>query len=506
MNNQNDLFDNLQIKDLNPNKNQIKNWYFITNHYNFGYMLAAGFIQNLKMYGIDPHFDLTEIFDGNIVLYPDNLSLEKIENYIEEENQKRNGKRKRKYTTCFLMLNINEINTKAKAFKNGEWIDFSLPAKDFSGVECLLFSKALPISLIKEIKVLNKKQDDKALQDNALDFANIPLNYFETKKIANTTYRQKTETDLEKLQQNLPHFDTEHSEKFKLISLSRIGSLLAVLYQLGNQYDFANKLLDTLDADNPAKFSLYQCFHHNEQKSDPSVHLLNEVLHSLIFNEYTDAKAEILTCLQNLVLQENVQHFKDGLLKTIESQELSFEQRLEKYPNALSASLVIFFAKDNLKGILSEAAKHNLKPETIIYAAIFFAASQPFFELDRNYKPRIFTLKLTEYLSALNISNNFIKLPKTLLSLLSKEWTTAQEKYLLSIVKQYNHSNISLDTIVNLNKLLKDGEIKDGRLHLKNINIEQCIEEKFDRQIFLQELKNIVIDEKLEMEIRKKFE
>jgi len=357
-------------------------WYFVTNQLNLMYMLAAGMIMPPKGFGKKYYEDSLNVIPGWIPLFAGTVPKQALDAVVKESTNLR---------PVIVALDLSSLEGRARAVSiNGKIRDIQLP-EDLTALHSSIFVPTpLPTAFIESI-CFSSKEDKKASEQDATDYANVPLGHFK-RSIQKRLFGQAGQMDWP----NQENF----SEKLN-VSMDNFlaaGGMMALLLHCGNMGDFATLACQTAfdgvsgDDDSILDGTIVQGLDYWMRYGiGPTSDTMSNNLYWEIVNQIVQVdismeaqltfKAVVLDFLKKFKEESDVK-YKEALSELISDlSELdqfgakNTTEILESHPREVRRALILFFLRNRCAELIDFS--HPLLTERdYIAAAVLFAARE----------------------------------------------------------------------------------------------------------------------------------
>ena len=357
-------------------------WYFVTNQLNLMYMLAAGMIMPPRGFGKKYYEDSLNVVPGWIPLFAGTVPKRVLDTVVKESTNLR---------PVIVALDLSSLKGRARAVSmNGKIRDIQLP-EDLTSLHSSIFVPApLPTSFIESI-CFSSKEDKTASEQDATDYANVPLGHFKRgvqKRLfgrAGQVYWSIQENFSEKLNVSMDSF-------------LAAGGMVAMLLNCGNMGDFATLAcqiaFDGLSGDGNSILDgtvVQGLDYWMRHGIEPTSNTMSNDLYWGIVNQIVqvDMSAESQLTFKDVLL-DFLKEFKEK--SDIKYREALFElisdlsaldqfsaknttELLESHPREVRRALILFFLRNRCADLIDFS--HPLLTEhDYIAAALLFAARE----------------------------------------------------------------------------------------------------------------------------------
>jgi len=204
-------------------------WYFVTNQLNLMYMLAAGMIMPPRGFGKKYYEDSLNVAPGWIPLFSGTVPRQVLDTVVKESTNLR---------PVIVALDLSSLKGRARAVSmNGKIRDIQMP-EDLTVLHSSIFVPApLPTAFIESI-CFSSKEDKTASEQDATDYANVPLSHFK-RGIQKRLFGRPGQVNWP-IQENFPEKLNVSMDNFLVA-----GGMMAMLLNCGNMGDFATLACQT---------------------------------------------------------------------------------------------------------------------------------------------------------------------------------------------------------------------------------------------------------------------
>jgi len=204
-------------------------WHFVTNQLNLMYMLAAGMIMPPRGFGKKYYEDSLNVVPGWIPLFAGTVPKRMLDTVVKESTNLR---------PVIVALDLSSLKGQARSVSMiGKIRDIQLP-EDLTSLHSSIFVPApLPTAFIESI-CFSSKEDKTTSEQDAEDYANVPLGHFK-RSIQKRLFGRTGQVDWS-IKENF-------SEKLN-VSMDNFlaaGGMMAMLLNCGNMGDFATLACQT---------------------------------------------------------------------------------------------------------------------------------------------------------------------------------------------------------------------------------------------------------------------
>jgi hypothetical protein len=204
-------------------------WYFVTNQLNLMYMLAAGMIMPPKGFGKKYYEDSLNVVPGWIPLFAGTVPRRMLDTVVKENANLR---------PVIVALDLSSLKGPARAVSmNGKIRDIQLPEDLTALHSSILVPAPLPTTFIESI-CFSSKEDKTASEQDATDYANVPLGHFK-RGIQKRLFGRAGRMDWP-IQQNF-----SEKQNVSMDTFLAAGGMMAMLLNCGNMGDFATLACQT---------------------------------------------------------------------------------------------------------------------------------------------------------------------------------------------------------------------------------------------------------------------
>ena len=148
-----------------------KSGFFVTNHLNLEYMLAAGLIMPPSGFGGKHYHDTLANFPGWIPLFPDNILPGALECSVAEESH---------LIPCIAQVRTDLVRGRAMVLRGGALEEIDFPDDARRSDDAYLFPAPFPVHWIQRI-LFRSQVEKKAFDASARELRDIPFRAFERK-------------------------------------------------------------------------------------------------------------------------------------------------------------------------------------------------------------------------------------------------------------------------------------------------------------------------------------
>jgi hypothetical protein len=359
-----------------------KTWYFVTNQLNLMYMLAAGMIMPPMGFRNKYYEDSLNMVPGWIPLFARTVPKQVTDAVVKESSNLR---------PVIVALDLSSLQGSAMAlWTNGDTRDIHLPDDLTSIHPCIFIPAPLPTAFIESV-CFSSQEDKKAFEQDAADYANVPMDHFKRhvqKRLFSRTGHVK-----------LPD-KKNFSEKFN-VSMEPFlagGAMMAMLLNCGNMGDFSTLACRTafdgdLSDDNPILDGtivkgLDDWMRHGSvpvfetMSNDLYWGIIDQIVHSdMGMTSQLTIKDVVLDFLRNFKEKSDIKHLEaisdliSDLTALDQFGDKNITKLLETHPREVRRSLILFFLRKRCADLIDFS--HPLLTERdYVAASLLFAARE----------------------------------------------------------------------------------------------------------------------------------